>query len=53
LRTIVYLAHRQGDFNNAVLAAAGYNFRRLIRWLRMLLRLFIAMLFAPPNAIAA
>jgi hypothetical protein len=26
-----YLAHRLGDFNNAVLAAAGYNFRRLIR----------------------
>ena len=25
-----YLAHRHGDFNNAILAAAGYNFRRLI-----------------------
>jgi len=48
-----YLAHRHGDFNNAILAAAGYNFRRLIRWFRILLRLFLAMLFAPPNTRAA
>jgi IS5 family transposase len=48
-----YLAHRLGDFNNAVLAAAGYNFRRLIRWLRILLRFFLAMLFTPPNTRAA
>jgi IS5 family transposase len=48
-----YLAHRQGDFNNAVLAAAGYNFRRLIRWLRLILRFFLAILFAPPNTRAA
>jgi hypothetical protein len=26
-----------GDATNAVLAAAGYNFRRLIRWLELLL----------------
>jgi transposase, IS5 family len=32
-----YLWFRQGDATNAVLAAAGYNFRRLIRWLRFLL----------------
>jgi len=32
-----YLWHRQGDAINAVLAAAGYNFRRLIRWLSLLL----------------
>jgi hypothetical protein len=25
---------RRGDAANAVLAAVGYNFRRLIRWLR-------------------
>ncbi|MET3913013.1 IS5 family transposase [Bradyrhizobium sp. S3.3.6] len=31
------LWHRQGDTNNAVLAAVGYNFRRLICWLRPLL----------------
>ena len=48
-----YLAHRHGDLNNAILAAAGYNFRRLIRWLRILLRLFLAVLFAPPNTLAA
>lgn len=33
-----YLAHRAGDAANAVLAAAGYNFRRLIRWLPCFLR---------------
>ena len=32
-----YLWFRRGDAANAVLAAAGYNFRRLIRWLRLLL----------------
>jgi len=30
-----YLAGRNGDANNAILAAVGYNFRRLIRWLRI------------------
>jgi IS5 family transposase len=43
-----YLAHRHGDFNNAILAAVGYNFRRLIRWLRILLRL-ILMAFFPQS----
>jgi hypothetical protein len=33
-----YLWHRQGDATNPVLAAAGYNFRRLLRWLQLLLR---------------
>ena len=28
-----FLAHRHGDAINAVLAAAGYNFRRLLAWL--------------------
>lgn len=32
-----YLAHSSGDAINAVLAAAGYNFRRLIAWLTFLL----------------
>ena len=32
-----YLWHREGDATNAVLAAVGYNFRRLIKWLRLLL----------------
>jgi transposase, IS5 family len=48
-----YLAHRHGDSNNALLAAVGYNFRRLIRWLRILLRLLLAVLFAQPNALPA
>jgi transposase, IS5 family len=48
-----YLAHRHGDLNNAVLAAVGYNFQRLIRWLRILLRLYLAMLFTPPNSLPA
>src|ERR1700686_2433114 len=32
-----YLWYRRGDAANAVLAAVGHNFRRLIRWLRLLL----------------
>jgi hypothetical protein len=39
-----YLWYRRGDAANAVLAAVGYNFRRLIRWLSLLLRqIFIAL----------
>jgi transposase, IS5 family len=37
-----YLWHRQGDAANAVLAAAGYNFRRLIRWLKLWLTEILA-----------
>src|ERR1700741_3836389 len=40
-----YLWFRRGDAANAVLAAAGSNFRRLIRWLRLLLHLFLTALF--------
>jgi IS5 family transposase len=40
-----FLAHEQGDAINAVLAAAGYNFRLLLNWLRIILRLLLAMLF--------
>jgi transposase, IS5 family len=40
-----YLAHTQGDAINAILAAAGYNFRLLLTWLRLLLRLMLVMLF--------
>ena len=32
-----HLAHASGDAINAVLAATGYNFRRLLAWLRFLL----------------
>jgi IS5 family transposase len=39
-----HLAHASGDAINAILAAAGYNFRLLLTWLRLLwLRLLIAL----------
>ncbi|OLP54382.1 IS5 family transposase [Rhizobium rhizosphaerae] len=31
-----HLAHAQGDAANAVLAAIGYNYRRILAWLRLL-----------------
>ena len=43
-----YLWFRRGDANNAVLAAVGYNFRRLIRWLRILLFQILSALLAEP-----
>ncbi len=46
-----YLAGRHGDANNAVLAAAGYNFRRLIRWLNDFLRLVLALLFVQSKSL--
>ena len=48
-----YLADRQGDLNNAILAAVGYNFRRLIRWLRILLCLILMALFTPLKPLPA
>lgn len=36
-----YLKGQQGDAINAVLAAAGYNFRRLLAWLKTFLRLML------------
>jgi len=39
-----YLKGRDGDRINVVLAAAGYNFSLLLRWLAEFLRAFIAML---------
>jgi IS5 family transposase len=47
-----HLAHAQGDAINAVLAAAGYNFRRLIAWLALVLAtiwIAIAPEIAKPN----
>lgn len=44
-----YLAFREGDANNAVLAAVGYNFRRLIRWLRILWCLILTLILASPK----
>ena len=36
-----YLKGRAGDAANAILSAVGYNFRRILAWLRALLRLFL------------
>ncbi len=33
-----YLAHTQGDAINPILAATGYNFRLILKWIRLLLR---------------
>ena len=43
-----YLKGRDGDRINAVLAAAGYNFGLLLRWLERLLRALIQTLLAAP-----
>jgi transposase, IS5 family len=48
-----FLAHEQGDAINAVLATAGYNFRLLLTWLRLLLRLLLAALFGSPTPLHA
>jgi hypothetical protein len=47
-----HLAGPAGDAANAVLSAAGYNFRRLLEWLRLLLCLFLAA-FTPQPTISA
>jgi hypothetical protein len=39
-----FLKGAHGDAANAVLAAAGYNFRRLLAWLAALWRVLIAAL---------
>ena len=31
-----YLAHSHGDAINPILAAAGYNFRLILKWIRLL-----------------
>ena len=41
-----YLAGKAGDAINAVLAAAGYNFRLLLNWLRDFLRLILTAIFS-------
>jgi IS5 family transposase len=43
-----HLKGRDGDRANAILAAAGYNFALLLRWLRRLLRALLQALFPPP-----
>lgn len=41
-----HLAHAAGDAINAVLAAVGYNFRRLLKWLALLLLAILAAAFS-------
>ena len=48
-----YLKGRDGDRANAVLAAVGYNFSLLIRWLRLLLRQLLRLLNSPAQLIPA
>jgi IS5 family transposase len=45
-----YLKGSEGDAINAVLAAAGYNFRKLLAWLKLLLRAWIMVTIIRPNA---
>jgi IS5 family transposase len=49
-----YLKGRAGDAANAILSAIGYNFRRILAWLRKLLRLILTALltaFLPQSAL--
>ena len=48
-----YLAHQAGDAANAILAAAGSNFRRLLAWLALLLLEILSSLFAFNSQIRA
>ena len=41
-----YLKGRKGDRANAILAAAGYNFSLLIRWLAAIWRALILLMTA-------
>ena len=44
-----YLAGTHGDAANAILATAGYNFRRLLEWLALLLSFILAAFTAPAD----
>jgi len=45
-----YLAHAQGDAINPILAATGYNFRLILKWIRLLLCNFWVMMFCNRSA---
>lgn len=45
-----YLAHSHGDAINAILAAVGYNFRRLLTWLALLCAQLLVALIAAQAA---
>ena len=44
-----YLKGRDGDRINAVLAAAGFNFKQIAQWLKLLLRLLLIRIVQPHN----
>ena len=44
-----FLKGRQGDRINAVLAGAGYNYRLVLKWLKLLLVRIIIALFTPES----
>jgi len=48
-----YLARRTGDAINAVLAAVGYNFSLLLKWLRLLLAILTVTIIATSTPKAA
>jgi IS5 family transposase len=48
-----YLLGTDGDGVNALLAAAGYNLRQILRCQRLLFVLILAWLTAPPNTAPA
>ncbi len=48
-----FLKGRQGDNINAVMSAVGYNLRLILKWLRILLRLIIAAIWAAITPVSA
>jgi IS5 family transposase len=48
-----YLAHEQGDAINPILAAVGYNFRLILKWIRLLwLKIWIACMISQSDKFA-
>ena len=47
-----HLAHSAGDAINAVLAAVGYNFRLLLRWLALSFACIHTLLVAAPGSVS-
>ncbi len=48
-----FLKGRTGDHINAVMSAVGYNLRLILKWLRILLRLIIAAIWAAITPVSA
>jgi IS5 family transposase len=48
-----FLKGRDGDQINAVMSAVGYNFRLILKWIRLLLRQIIAEMVAAMNPLSA